>query len=86
MKAEFDIVHDGVVYCVEVSFETHRVDDSFDGHRAGYTYTFESSHRELDIDTLQVNSCTDTQDLEVDVESVLGLGRAIEDKALELEF
>lgn len=85
MTEEFEVEHAGETYWVEVSFETHTIDDSFDGHLAGYSYTFKRSHREVDIDTLEVESCTGGDGEEVDIEAVPGLRRAIEDKALELE-
>lgn len=85
MTEEFEVEHKGEMYWVEVSFETHTIDDSFDGHLAGQVHTFEASHREVDIDTLEVESCTDGTGEEVDLEAAPGLRRAIEDKALELE-
>ena len=85
MTAEFEVEHKGQVYWVEVEFDCHHIDDSFEGHMAGYQYTYHSSHREVDIDTLDITSCTGGDGDEVDTEEVPGLRRAIEDKALELE-
>jgi hypothetical protein len=71
MTAEFDLEHGGEVYWVEVDFDTIRVDDSFDGHLAGRVHTFEASHREADIDSLEVVSCTDGEGEEVHVDDEL---------------
>jgi hypothetical protein len=84
MKAEFDIEHEGEVYWVEVEFETTRVDDSFDGHLAGRVHTFKGSHREPDMDTLEVVSCTDG--LAYEVEPDEGMLKAIAAKVSELDI
>jgi hypothetical protein len=71
MTREFELEHEGEAYWVEVEFRTIRVDDSFDGHLAGRVHTFEASHREADIDSLEVVSCTDGAGEEVHVDDDL---------------
>jgi hypothetical protein len=73
MSREFEVEHHGETYWVEVEFDTIEVDDSFDGHRGGYVYTYESSHREVDPDTIEVVSCTDLDGNEVEPDIIPGL-------------
>lgn len=86
MTREFDLEHEGEMYWVEVEFDTIRVDDSFDGHLYGRVHTFESSHREPDLDTLEVISCTDGAGEEVDPDVVPGLMKAIAGHVAELDL
>lgn len=76
--AEFDIEHNGNCYFIEVAFETKTVDDSFDGHMAGYVYTYEASHDEVDLENYEITSCRDGDDNEVDPDSISGLTLYIE--------
>lgn len=75
-EAEIQFKHQGVNYVVVAEYDIEKIDDSFDGHRAGYVYTFEAHHWEIDPDTINVISCIggpDDQDEDVDPESVDGL-------------
>ena len=86
MNAEFTIVAATDTYWVEVSFETEVIDDSYDGHMGGYVYTFESSHLQADMDTLEIDSVTDGDGNEVDVTAVPGLLGLIEDHVRESDI
>jgi hypothetical protein len=70
---QFDIEHKGECYFIEVAFETKTVDDSFDGHMAGYVYTYEASHQEIDLETYEITSCKDGDDNDVDPSTIDGL-------------
>ena len=56
-KDILEFEHDGLFYQVHIAFEIATIDDSFDGHLGGYVYTFESSHREIDLKSLEVIRC-----------------------------
>jgi hypothetical protein len=84
MTREFDLKHGGEVYWVEVEFDTISVDDSFDGHLYGRVHTFEASHREADMDSLEVVSCTDGEGAEVEPDA--GLLKAIAAHVAELDL
>jgi hypothetical protein len=83
---EFDIQHGEKCYIVEVSFETKTVDDSFDGHMAGYVYTYESSHEEVDLETYEITSCKDGDDNEVNPCVIEGLTLYIEQMLEQYEL
>ncbi len=84
MKLEFEIEHEGETYWVEVEFETTLVDDSFDGHLAGRVHTFKGSHREPDMDSLEVVACADGDGDEVDPPA--GLLKAIARNVAEIDL
>lgn len=86
MTAEFEVEHAGEAYWVEVEFDTVEVDDSFDGHLGGRVHTFKDSHREPDMDSLEVVSCTDGDGVEEDPVYTEGLMEAIEAKVRELDL
>jgi len=72
-EAELDFEYKGTQYLVIVEYDTKTIDDSFDGHKDGFIYTFESSHKEVDLKTVDVKSCIGDDDQEVNPESVPGL-------------
>lgn len=81
--AEIEIEHEGVIYVVNANFDTKVVDDSFDGHLGGYVYTFEQSHRAVDEDTIDIESCINEHGDELDPDSVPGLTAHIIEKLQE---
>ena len=89
-KDILEFEHDGLFYQVHIAFEIATINDSFDGHLAGYVYTFESSHREIDLKSLEVIRClqyaADDSETEIDPESVDGLMAAIEYHAEEINL
>ncbi|CAB5238168.1 hypothetical protein UFOVP144_14 [uncultured Caudovirales phage] len=72
-QAELDFEYKGTQYLVLVEYDVVTVDNSFDGHRDGYVYTFESSHKEVDLKTVSIDSCIGDDDEQVDPYSVPGL-------------
>ena len=82
-ETEIQFNYDGINYVVVATYDTMTVDDSFDGHLGGYVYTFESSHNEVDPDTVEVLSCIggpDNQDEDIDPDSIKGLMAYIIDR------
>jgi hypothetical protein len=82
-EAEFEIEHDGKIYFVLVSYRRITIDDSFDGHLAGYVYTFSRSHKEPDPDDWEIVSCQNDDEQDVDADDVKGLTNAIWEKLFE---
>lgn len=72
-EAELDFEYNGTQYLVIVEYDTKTVDDSFDGHLGGYVYEFQSSHKEVDLKSVNIDSCIGDDDEEIDPESVPGL-------------
>jgi hypothetical protein len=81
---EFEIEHKGETYWVEVSFDTTYVDDSFNCHIGGRDAVHKCGHREPDPDSLEVESCTDGEGVEVHVDD--DLMRAIARRVAELDL
>ena len=84
-EAEVQFEHDGIDYVVLARYDVTRVDDSFDGHRDGYVYTYEAHHWEIDKDSIDVISCIGglEEDEDVDPESVKGLMDHIIDRLID---
>ena len=82
---ELEVKHKGKTYFVSFRINsTKEIDDSFDGHRDGYVYTFEAHHYEVDdFDVLAV--CDDEGD-EIDSSLVPGLDREINNTIKEIEI
>jgi hypothetical protein len=72
-SAELNFEHNGTQYLVIVNYQVKTIDDSFDGHLGGCVYTFESSHTEVDLDSVDVESCIGENDEEINPKSVPGL-------------
>jgi hypothetical protein len=72
-QAELDFEYKGTQYLVLVEYDVKTIDDSFDGHRDGYVYTFESSHKEVDLKSVDIDLCIGDDDKEIDPYSVPGL-------------
>lgn len=84
MTAEFELEHLGEMYWVEVSFSKAYVDDSFDCHINGRPGTHKCGHWEPDQDSLEVESCTDGEGVEVHVDD--DLMSAISERVGELDL
>jgi len=84
-QAEFDINHNGQSYIVIVEYDTHTIDDSFDGHLGGQLHTFKLSHDEVNFETVEVISCTNDEDVEIDPDDVPGLMDRIEYEVSEID-
>jgi hypothetical protein len=84
VTAEFELEHLGEMYWVEVSFSRAYVDDSFDCHINGRPGTHKCGHWEPDQDSLDVESCTDGEGVEVHVDD--DLMSAISERVAELDL
>jgi hypothetical protein len=85
-SAELDIEHDGQSFIVIVDFQTKIVDNSFDGHLGGVVHTFKQFDEEIDFDSVEIVSCTNDEEVEVDPEDVPGLMHRIEYELGELDL
>jgi len=85
-SAELDIEHDGQSFIVIVDFQTKIVNNSFDGHLGGVVHTFKQFDEEIDFDSVEIVSCTNDEEVEVDPEDVPGLMHRIEYELGELDL
>lgn len=85
-ETEFDINHDGQSFIVIVSYETRTVDDTFTGHLGGCLHDFKQSHEEIDPESVDIVSCKNEDEVEIDPEDVPGLMGCIEYKLEELDL
>ena len=85
-SAELDIEHDGQSFIVIVDFQTKIIDNSFDGHLGGVVHTFKQFDEEIDFDSVEIVSCTNDEEVEVDPEDVPGLMHRIEYELGELDL
>ena len=85
-EAELDIEHNGQSFIVIVRFQTDIIDNSFDGHLGGVSHTFKQFDEEIDFDSVDIVSCTNDEEVEVDPEDVPGLMDRIEYELGELDL
>jgi len=83
---EFEITHNGIIYIVGINYDTITVDDSFDGHLGGYVHTFESSHKAVDEDSIEIVYCYDENEQDIDPDDIDGLVEHIIETAKEIEL
>ncbi|CAB5178802.1 hypothetical protein UFOVP157_39 [uncultured Caudovirales phage] len=64
--AEIEVTFDSVTYTVGINFDTIEIDDSYNGDRYGDFYVFNSSHREIDKETIQIQYIESDLDYAID--------------------